>query len=546
MAKKILIVIPARGGSRGIPNKNLKLMHGKPLLSYSINCALNSKYNPTVVVTSEDERIRSIAKRYGASTIDRPAELSGDRVTLDPVIFHAVNMMDHDHSLFDYVITMQPTTPTLTTNTLDKALDVFFENDYDTLIAGFNDPRLSWRKVDGEYIPNYEKRVNRQFLPEEIKETGAFVITKRQFISKNSRFGKKLSIFVMPEEEVCDIDNPDDWIIAEKKLGRKRILIRVDGYREIGMGHIYRCLQIADAFVEHNLLFVLSKKSDLGISMLEKSKYDYSIIDNPDEIYGIIETYKPNIIINDILNTSKEYVMQLQSNARVVNFEDLGEGALIADATINDLYEKCEDTWPRNVYWGPDYYIMRDEFQLARTYCFNENVNEILVVFGGTDPCNLTTKTLDALSAIDAHIHITIVAGLGYKEIDELIKQKDQLKLNADIYQDVALISEYMEKADIAISSQGRTMLELSSIGVPTILMAQNSREKRHSYGYMHNGFINLGLGSEIKTATLSNTISWLIDCPQIRKNMHEELLSTDLKHGMERVKTIILGEWRS
>jgi spore coat polysaccharide biosynthesis predicted glycosyltransferase SpsG len=102
-------------------------------------------------------------------------------------------------------------------------------------------------------------------------------------------------------------------------------------------------------------------------------------------------------------------------------------------------------------------------------------------------------------------------------------------------------MTAYMGRADIAISSQGRTMLELASMAVPTILIAQNKRELHHEFGNLKNGFINLGLGSEVEDQTIRETLLWLINTPQIRKQMREQMLKIDLKKGIQRVINIIL-----
>lgn len=263
---KTLVVIPARGGSKGIPRKNVRFMAGRPLISYAISCAKNSKNQFEVVVTSDDEEIKLVASKYGAQIVDRPASLAGDKITLDPVIYQAVEFMETKKGYrYDYVITMQPTSPLLSVNTLDSAFDFFIANDFDTVISGVNDPRLSWSVENGICIPNYSERVNRQYMKKDLKETGAFVISKRDFIKPTGRFGKKISIYEMPEREAGDIDTPQDWWIAETELNKKNILIRVDGYSKIGMGHIYRGLQLAAGFIEHKVMFVISNKSDIGI-----------------------------------------------------------------------------------------------------------------------------------------------------------------------------------------------------------------------------------------------------------------------------------------
>ncbi|MFL2098051.1 cytidylyltransferase domain-containing protein [Marinilactibacillus psychrotolerans] len=96
---KALVIIPARGGSKGIPRKNVRLMIGKPLISYSIENAINSLYDLDVVVSTDDDEIRRISSSCGAQVIMRPENLATDIVTLDPVIFHAMNEMEKIQNL---------------------------------------------------------------------------------------------------------------------------------------------------------------------------------------------------------------------------------------------------------------------------------------------------------------------------------------------------------------------------------------------------------------------------------------------------------------
>jgi CMP-N-acetylneuraminic acid synthetase/spore coat polysaccharide biosynthesis predicted glycosyltransferase SpsG len=539
---RLLTIIPARGGSKGIPRKNVRLMVGKPLISYSIENALNSVYNPDVVVSTDDDEIARISSSYGARVITRPENLATDIVTLDPVIFHAMNEMEKEHNVqYDIVITMQPTSPLLKRETLDAAIEHFMKNDFDTVLSGINKPHLSWTEKEGRIVPAYEKRLNRQYLPKNLMETGAFFISKREFVQEHSRFGSNVSVYEISENEAIDIDTPQDWWIAEKELSKKNIIIRVEGYSEIGLGHIYRGLLLAYNLIDHNVKFVLSEKSDLGIKKIEASHFPYSVIQSENDILSLIKDFKCDILVNDMLDTDEEYVHRCKTTGvRVVNFEDLGQGARLADAVINDLYEKKNEQ--NNYFWGSEYYCIRDEFLLAKPSEFRESVEEVLVIFGGTDPCNLTKRLFDVIQNIDdGKIHYTFILGMGYTRSDELIEKSKLHNLNVDIIQDVKLMTEYMGQADIAISSQGRTMLELASMGVPTILMAQNKREQHHEFGYLQNGFINLGLGSEVEDDTIKQTLLWLINSPQIRKQMKDQMKKKDLKKGIDRVKSIIL-----
>jgi CMP-N-acetylneuraminic acid synthetase/spore coat polysaccharide biosynthesis predicted glycosyltransferase SpsG len=541
---KILVIIPARGGSKGIPRKNIRLMAGQPLISYSIKNAISSRHNPDVTVSTDDDEIARIAITYGVKVIMRPECLATDSVTLDPVIYHAVNVMEEEKGMkYDTVITMQATSPLLKTETLDAAVDYFKINGFDTVLSGINKPHLSWIEKEGRIIPAYESRLNRQYLPKNLMETGAFFISKREFVKEQSRFGPNVSVYEISENEAIDIDTAQDWWIAEKELFKKNIFIRVEGYSEIGLGHIYRGLLLAYNLIDHNIKFVISEKSDIGIKKIEASHFPYSIIKNDEQIVNQIHDFNCDILVNDMLDTTEDYVKTCKSTGvRVVNFEDLGPGAKHADAVINDLYEKQNDY--RNHYWGSDYYCIRDEFLLSKPAKFRKVVQEVLIIFGGTDPCNLTYRLFNIIKSMpNNNIHYTFILGMGYKNAEELISEANKLNSNIDIVKDVKLMSEYMGKADIAISSQGRTMLELASMAVPTILLAQNGREQHHEFGYLKNGFINLGLGSEVEDQTIRETLLWLFNSPQIRKQMKDQMMKADLKKGIKRVVKIILND---
>ena len=147
--KNILVIIPARGGSKGIPRKNIRSLNGKPLISYSIQTAITSKYKPDVYVSSEDDEILSISELLGAKIHKRSIEKAFDIVTLDPVIFDAfTSICKKERKNYDIIVTLQPTSPLLKTKSLDKALEKIIENpDIDTIISALDDTHLTWRKL---------------------------------------------------------------------------------------------------------------------------------------------------------------------------------------------------------------------------------------------------------------------------------------------------------------------------------------------------------------------------------------------------------------
>ncbi|MBQ4313222.1 MAG: N-acylneuraminate cytidylyltransferase [Clostridia bacterium] len=537
----ILAVIPARGGSKGIPRKNVRLMNGKPLICYSIENALSCKAITDVVVTTDDDEISGTALLYGAEVIERDGELAGDAVTLDPVIYDATVKMEERHGkAYDIVITLQPTSPLLTPDTLNRAVEDFIANDRDTVISTVNKPHLAWSRNESGYYPLYEKRLNRQQLPPNYLETGAFFITRRLFVTPSSRMGRTISVFEVPEIEATDIDSASDWVICENILRRKKIVMRCDGYRELGMGHIYNCLTLAYNLTGHDIHFVTRADCPEGIAKIRASFMPCTTILSDDDFFSFLADFKPDIIVNDMLDTTYEYVCELKKYAaRVVTIEDLGTGLRAADAVINALYQS--DTSYPHVYSGERFVCLRDEFSCAPVRQAHDEVRNIMVIFGGTDPSNLTRKVYDiALSGHFSDISFTFLLGVGYDgKANGIVSVPEK---NINVVSGTPFVSRYMRDADIAITSQGRTVFELASMGVPSVVMAQNKREMLHTFAQMDNGFLNLGLGSLVEPSTLIKTLDWLIGTPQIRSEMRSHMLRHDLRSGTKRVLDIILG----
>lgn len=597
--KKIIVIIPARGGSKGIPRKNIRLLANKPLIAYSIETSLKSKYVDKVVVTTDDDEIKFIAEKFGASTIKRSGKLALDDIPLDPVIYDAVKTEEKScKTIFDFVITVQPTSPLLKTETIDETIEKLSDNSNDTIISVVDDRHLNWGFDDKEkkYYPLYEERVNRQYLPKTFKETGGIFATKREFLSENSRMGENINLIELSPHESIDIDNYEDWWVAERLINKKRVVIKTDATNEIGTGHIYRGLAIASKLPNHEVLFLLDEDKKLGIEIIESYNYPYlthkstknhinsesdnsnsnhtkfnntefnnnsnSIIEDNsinssididnkvdghynDDLMEKIKEYDPDIVINDILNTSYEYISLLKKNNYfVVNFEDIGDGAKVADIVFDALYEHQIPS--KNVYSGYKYYILKDEFyfQKQKEIKKHDSVNEILLTFGGTDPNDLTRKTLNAILNSKYNGIITIILGLGYKD-KKGIKKEFNKHSNVEIFENVKNISEYMYKADLIFTSAGRTMYEIASIGVPCICLCQNNRELTHTFANAKNGFINLGLGKDIDEEKIIDTMENLISNTNIRIEMNKRMLNIDLKHGFENIMNIVKNKYK-
>jgi CMP-N-acetylneuraminic acid synthetase len=413
---RILAIIPARGGSKGIPRKNLRLLGDKPLIYYAIKNAKNSRYITDVYVSSEDDEILSVSKRFGAKLHKRDKNLSKDATTLDPVIYEAYKYAKRENNQeYDLIITLQPTSPLLKVENLDAAIEKMIKNgNIDTIISAKDDTHLSWKKVEGRYIPNYEKRVNRQYLTPIFTETGGFLITRSSVITSESRIGRNVDLYVLKSPESIDIDTYEDWNLCEYYLKRKNILIVVRGNQEIGLGHVYNMLGIANDILNHNILFLALKDSKLAYEKIKE--YNYPVKFQEKDLIEEILTYKPDVVINDILDTDKDYVKKIKEhNIKVINFEDLGEGAKFADLVINAIYPEKEKL--ENHFFGPEYFILRDEFIYAPSKEIKEKVNKVLITFGGVDPNDYTSKVLESIYEFcnENSIEVEVILGFGYR-----------------------------------------------------------------------------------------------------------------------------------
>jgi CMP-N-acetylneuraminic acid synthetase/spore coat polysaccharide biosynthesis predicted glycosyltransferase SpsG len=537
--QKVLAVIPARGGSKGIPRKNIRLLNGKPLISYTIETALNSKYINKVIVSTDDEEIAQVSKKYGAEVIIRPEHLASDEVPLDPVIYDAVKQLESQGGQFDIILTIQPTSPLLKKGTLEKIIEKLVMEQYDTVLTAVDDRHLSWKKQGEKYIPNYTERKNRQYLPPEFRETGAVLASRRAVITPYSRIGEKVSLYEVNKFESIDIDSPMDWWIAEKLLKKKKVVMRVDGYKEIGLGHIFRTLTLANNIMDHEVIFLMDRQHKLGIDLVKKQNFNVqTFVGDP---LSKINEIKPDIVINDILDTTKEYILSLKEmGIKVFNFEDLGSGAEFADGVFNALYPGSVPSG--NFYTGEKYYCARNEFLNLQPKEINQKVENVLITFGGTDPNDLTLKTLNAISKSNYDFNIKIIIGPGYTKDDSLYEKIKSLDRKIEVFRSVKNMADHMLNADVIFSSAGRTMYEIAMVGTPAIIIAQNYREMTHLFGHNYNGFINLGIHLENDEVKILNTFERLIFDVELRKRMNKRMLDHDLTKGLQRVLDIIFN----
>lgn len=542
----ILVVIPARGGSKGIPRKNLRLLHNKPLISYSIETAKSSQYVDDVVVTTDDSQIALIAEKFGASVVRRSEELSTDEVLLDPVV-HDAMIQKEKLALdeYDIVITLQPTSPLIKTETLDACIEKFEDFSLDSVISVVDDRHLSWGydENNDRYFPNYIERLRKEDLPKSFRETGAILATRRSFVHEDSRLGTNIDIVEVSREENVNIETYEDWWMAENYLQKKKIAIVVNASNEIGTSHFERCLAIASKLVFHEIMFLTDEHYPLGPEIFAKKNFSFETFEDIQDILKILDENDIQIVINDVLDTSEAYISALkQEGYFVVNFEDMGVGSKFADVVFDDLYE--HDSSEENVYSGYKYFILKDEFYYQPSKIIRNDVTNVLVKFGESDPNGLTEKVVDAIVASDYDGRVDVIVGLAFEGLEDLISKYESNPL-IQIYRDVSNIGEFIFKADIVFTSASKFVYEVCSVGVPAICLCEDERELSHLFVNRKNGFINMGLGTEVGREGIVKQFMNLVEDYEIRLDLNEKMLSFDLRYGFDNMYSVVEEQYR-
>jgi len=224
---KIISIIPARGGSKSIPRKNIKLLAGKPLLAYSIEQSLNSKLVDRTIVSTDDKEIADIAKKYGAEVIERPAELATDTARTEPVLQHVVNLLESKGEHIDIIVLLQPTSPLREKEDIDNAINTLLKIKADSLVSVYDFyPYFLWDKKGDIGIPtNYDPQ-HRPIKQEKkfYRENGSIYVIKRDILMKqNCRLGGKIALYIMNESSSMDIDTEFDFWIIEQFIRKRKV-----------------------------------------------------------------------------------------------------------------------------------------------------------------------------------------------------------------------------------------------------------------------------------------------------------------------------------
>tara|TARA_X000000368_G_scaffold50997_1_gene36441 strand:+ start:2193 stop:3065 length:873 start_codon:yes stop_codon:yes gene_type:complete len=273
--------------------------------------------------------------------------------------------------------------------------------------------------------------------------------------------------------------------------------------------------------------FILYDCDKFAEDKLRSKNIDFIIEDSLEsQIKKAYKENSKNIIINDVLNTSKEDIRMQKSNGfKVVNIEDLGEGAQYADVVINALYSKIEGL--DNQFVGPKYTILREEFIKNKDLVDYKKNDTVLVSFGGVDPKNISESIFNEISKTNLPFKI-IQPPFRSLNID-----------NKNILRPPIEMAKTISKAKLVVSSMGRTVFESASLGIPIVSIAQNKRETEHIKQYLN--YINyLGEFKDLNFSDVVNKLVSIYNDTETLNTQREKLLNLVDFKGSQRIKKII------
>lgn len=224
----MIAIIPARGGSKGLPGKNVKLLNGKPLIAYAIEAALKAKYIDRVIISTDDEDIAHVAVAFGAELpFMRPAELASDSAMAVDNYIYTINRLEKEGGVpIGAFVVLQPTSPLRIAEDIDGAIELFNEKNADSVISYTQEAHpVSWHKyvdTEGRFVDIFDSNIkNRQENRVSYYPNGAVYVFRTAMIRERKYYTDRSYAYIMPRSRSVDIDFIEDFEYAEFLLSRK-------------------------------------------------------------------------------------------------------------------------------------------------------------------------------------------------------------------------------------------------------------------------------------------------------------------------------------
>lgn len=316
-----------------------------------------------------------------------------------------------------------------------------------------------------------------------------------------------------------------------------KIGIRVDGGYNIGLGHIQRCLALANQLKKKGaeIFFICKENRHIKDKVEQKS---FTLLELKDNLtsekdlkstIGIIRKQKINIVITDSYAINEDYLVEIRKVVPfLVSIDDLANISFPSDVVINqNIYAKelnyHSSTGRTKFLLGPKYALLREEFSNLGKREVNEKVKNLLITLGGSDPFNLTPRILKILDRIRQDFKITVIIGPFFKNIVEIEKTAKEIDKKVELVYNSHKMSKIMLASDLAVTGGGTTLYEIGATGTPALAfcLAENQGENiktMSEYGIV----VNLGQGNKLIEERFYKKVDSLIENSKLRENMSE------------------------
>jgi CMP-N-acetylneuraminic acid synthetase/spore coat polysaccharide biosynthesis predicted glycosyltransferase SpsG len=474
-----IVIVPARGGSVGIPGKNRRAIHGSTLVERAIDRALAFAPPWRVIVSTDDPIVADLAEFRGCRLMVRPDTLAGPDATIHDVVAHVLENITDDERAMSVAV-CQPTSPSLDATTVGEIV-AEFENhpEWQTLATVVADTHLMWHETENDLRPIFTERVNRQDRRDTIwRETGGLMLV-RSWTNTPTLVSGAHHLWPLDEHEAIDVDTPLDLVTATAALSSRVIEWRVVAGQSVGYGHIFRTLALAAELPHHDHRWVV----DGPIEARAIVGQSYPVI-----AYGERYEYVADLVVFDCLNVASiDYDDAREDGSLVIGIEldDLPEDARL-DVYLDELGGRVPDPLVARssiVRVGPAFASIRDEFRIARRALDTGAVDDlvvprrVLVTFGGEDPHGMTERVMDALVG---HCDVRAIIGPGFAPE---YAHRLRTRFAGHIVETASVrMSREMLAAPVVVTSTGRTVWEAAMLGCALVTIPVNERERDHAF----------------------------------------------------------------
>jgi len=520
-----LCIIPARGGSKRIPKKNVVLFEGVPMLVRAIRIAREVGRFDDVLVSTDNEEIAELASAFGARVpFLRSAETSNDFATTFDVVHEVLDSLEQAGEVWKVGVVIYPTAALAKPRHIRDAIDQIESDGLTSVMPVTRFDYSVWRAISvGEHgevsfvFPEMAKARSQDTLPtfHDAGQWYAFGIgylrSHREFLTQDTR------AVVLNSMEVQDIDTEEDLALASIKhqlqVGKEQpkmftkdpwIFFRVDASLQKGSGHVMRCISLADAFADrgYDVVFASASRPEKLTEIIEARGFKSVLLENlpfTDSSTSIIDAGRciewvgkqkslPSWIILDDYELDISWEKALRClGAPLLVIDDLATRPHDCDVFLDqNMITEYHDQYPKTVssaahlLLGGKYALLRKEFNNARERRIqrlsNGQANDVLIFLGGADSENLTKVLLEGVLGLVSHDHLLVLIGAlnnQREEIEAYCRDK-----NIRCLGNIDDVAEVFANCRLLIGACGMMAVEAQSIGIPSILIPLSDIQK--------------------------------------------------------------------